>query len=245
MLTRLLLTAVLALAGPVGAVAQAQVDTARRLVERYHEEPRRIDQARDLLEGLLERERPVEAMVLLARVYFLYGDVRATTSDEKLVTYERGREWGRRAVELAPKSEEAHVWYAINTGRWGETKGVLRSLFLLPTIHEELDIIFGLNPKSIRGHALAGNVFFKVPRLFGGDRKKAEEHFTKGVEIDPHYTAIRIDFARFLIDEGRYDEARQQLRRVIDERAPNDIAGWTLKDLPRARELLESIKDQK
>jgi len=29
---------------------------------------------------------------------------------------------------------------------------------------------------------------------------------------------------------------------VIDERQPNNIADWTVKDLPRARELLESIK---
>src|SRR5439155_477927 len=79
--------------------------------------------------------------------------------------YDRGREIGKRAVELAPKSHDAHLWYAINTARWGETKGVLRSLFLLPTIREELGILLELDPRSVRAHILAGNVLLEVPGL--------------------------------------------------------------------------------
>jgi tetratricopeptide (TPR) repeat protein len=222
--------------------AEAPLDRARDLLARYHEDRTRIDQARDLLEAELRQERRAETLVLLSRTYFLLGDVRATTADEKLAAYARGRELGQRAVELAPRSEEAHVWYAINTGRWGQTKGVMRSLFLLPTVREELDIIFSLNPRSVRGHALAGNVFFEVPGLLGGDRKKAEEHYRKALEIDPRFSVVRVDLARLLIASGRQAEARRQLTRVIGETAPSDPAGWAVKDLPRARQLLESIK---
>ncbi len=241
-LALVLVLPVLALA-PVTAAARVPLERARALLERYHEEPARIDRARELLEGELARERRVETMVLLARTYFLVGDVRATTTEDKLAAYDRGREIGQRAVELAPRSEEAHVWYAINTGRWGQTKGVMRSLFLLPTIRRELDIIFELNPRSLRGHALAGNVFFEVPGLLGGDRQKAEEHYRKALEIDPRFTVARIDLARLLLATGRADEARRELTRVVEERAPSDPAGWTLKDVPRARTLLESLKE--
>lgn len=241
-LALVLVLPVLALA-PVTAAARVPLERARALLERYHEEPARIDRARELLEGELARERRVETMVLLARTYFLVGDVRATTTEDKLAAYDRGREIGQRAVELAPRSEEAHVWYAINTGRWGQTKGVMRSLFLLPTIRRELDIIFELNPRSLRGHALAGNVFFEVPGLLGGDRQKAEEHYRKALEIDPRFTVARVDLARLLLATGRADEARRELTRVVGERAPSDPAGWTLKDVPRARTLLESLKE--
>jgi tetratricopeptide (TPR) repeat protein len=225
------------------ARAQAPLERARDLLLRYHEDPTRIDQARDLLEAELGQERRVETLALLSRVYFLVGDIRASSEEAKLAAYERGRELGQRAVELAPRSEEGHVWYAINTGRWGQTKGVLRSLFLVPTIRKELDNIFTLNPRSLRGHALAGNVFFEVPTLFGGDRKKAEEHYRKALEIDPAFTVARVDLARLLIANGRHEEARRHLTRVVGEPAPSDRAGWTLKDRPRARTLLESIKD--
>ncbi len=231
------------LAAPVGAAAQPPLDQrVRALLERYDEDLKRIDQARDLLEDALARERPVELLTLASHVHFLYGDVRATTPADRLAAYARGRELGQRAVELAPRSEEAHLWYAINTGRWGQTKGVMRSLFLLPTMFEELDAIFAINPRSVRGHALAGNVYFEVPGLFGGDRKKAEEHYRKGLEIAPHFTVLRVDLARLLIATGRAAEARRELTRVVAETNPSSLADWTVKDRPRARELLESLK---
>ncbi len=238
-LSILLLVALLAT--PAASAARV-TERLLELLRTYHQDVRRLDQARDLLEEALTRERPVELLTLGSRVYFVYGDVRAATPDDRLAAYARGRELGQRAVELAPKSEDAHVWYAINTGRWGQTKGVLRSLFLLPTMFEELETIFALNPKSVRGHALAGNVYFEVPALFGGDRAKAEEHYRKGLEIDPHSTVIRVDLARLLIATGRIADARRELSRVVDEPAPSSIADWTVKDRPRARELLESLK---
>jgi tetratricopeptide (TPR) repeat protein len=240
-----LLVALLALAtAPALAHGQTPAESARALVARYHEDPTVIDRARDQLEAALNRDRQVETMVMLAFVHFLYGDVRATTTEDKLAAYDRGREIGKRAVELAPRNPEAHVWYGINTGRWGLTKGVMRSLFLLPTVRQEVDATLALDPKNLRALALSGNVFLEVPGLFGGDRDKAEEQFRKALAIDPHFTVARVDLARVLIAKGRYADARQELQRVIDERAPNSIADWTVKDLPRARQLLASIKGQ-
>ena len=168
--------------------------------------------------------------------------MRATTADDKLAAYERGRELGKRAVELAPRNPEAHVWYGINTGRWGQTKGIMRSLFLLPTVREAIDTTLALDPRNLRALALAGNVYLEVPRIAGGDRDKAEAQFRKALEIDPHFTNARVDLARVLIAGGRYADARRELQQVIDERQPNNVADWTVKDLPRARELLGSIK---
>lgn len=238
-----LIALVLVLA-PAAARGQAPVESARALVARYHEDPAAIDRARDLLEGALARDRQVDTMVMLSYVHFLYGDVRATTTEDKLAAYARGREIGKRAVELAPRNPEAHVWYGINTGRWGLTKGVMRSLFLLPTVRQEVEATLALDPRNLRALALSGNVFLEVPALFGGDREKAEQQFRRALEIDPRFTVARVDLARVLIATSRYAEARRQLQRVIDERAPNSVADWTVKDLPRARELLASIESK-
>ncbi len=32
---------------------------------------------------------------------------------------------------------------------------------------------------------------------------------------------------------------------MIEERTPTNVADWTVKDRPRARELLESLRDKK
>ena len=225
--------------------AETPAEAARALVARYHEDATALDRARDLLDAALAKDRQVETMVTLSYVQFLLGDVRATTADEKLAAYDRGRELGKRAVELAPKSHDAHIWYAINTARWGETKGILRSLFLLPTVKEEIRILLELNPRSVRAHVLAGNVFLEVPGFAGGDRAKAEEHFKKALEVDPRFTGARLDLARVYIADTRYADARRELQRVINETTPTIVADWTVKDAPRARKLLESIKDRK
>jgi tetratricopeptide (TPR) repeat protein len=244
MRSRPLLVVALVLAAASAAWAQTPVEAARALVARYHEDRAGLDRARDLLDAALAKDRQVDTMVMLSYVQFLVGDVRAVTPEDKLAAYDRGREIGRRAVELAPKSHDAHLWYAINTARWGETKGVLRSLFLLPTIREELTILLGLDPRSVRANTLAGNVLLEVPGFAGGDRAKAEEHLKKALEVDPRFTNARVDLARVYIADARYADARRELQKVVAETKPTVVADWTVKDAPRARKLLESIKDR-
>ena len=243
MVARVLVAVLLGVAVP--AAAETPVEAARELVRRYPQDPAALDRARALLESAVAHDSSVETLIMLSYVNFLWADVRATTVEDKLEGYERGRRLGERAVELAPRNPEAHLWYAINTGRWGQTKGIMRSLFLLPTVQREIDTILTLDPRSVRGYSLAGNVYMEVPRLAGGDRARAEAYFKKGLEIDPRFTVLRVDLARLYIGDGRYPEARQELARVIDERAPTLVADWTVKDVPRARALLESIRDKR
>ncbi|HEV8584357.1 MAG TPA: tetratricopeptide repeat protein [Methylomirabilota bacterium] len=245
MLARVAAAAALVVLAAVPAVAQTPVEQARALIVRYHEDPAVIDRARDLLEAAVARDPQVETIIMLSYAHFLWGDTRAKTDDEKIAAYDRGRQRGERAVELAPRNAEAHVWYAINTGRYGQARGIMRSLFLLPTVQREIDTILSLDPKNLRAHSLAGNVYMEVPRLAGGDRAKAEDYFKKGLEIDPRFTVLRVDLARLYIATARYADARKELTRVLEERAPRIVADWTIKDVPKARALLESIKDKR
>ena len=223
------------------APAQSSIEEARALIVNYHEDVTRLDRARDLVEKFLKTDSRVEGMILLSRICFMWGDVRAKDEEEKLAAYDRGREVGKRAVELAPRNPEAHFWYAVNTGRWGTTKGVLRSLFLLPTLREEVEIILMLAPNDPGALGLAGNIELALP---WGDLDKADANFRKGLKVDPHYTAVRLDLARLLIKRGKYDEARRELRRVLNEKEPRFLSDWTVKHTKRARELLDAIKDK-
>jgi predicted Zn-dependent protease len=225
--------------------AQPPGDAARALVARYHEDPAVIDRARDLLEAALARDRQIESMTMLSYIHFLWGDNRAKTDEERIAAYDRGRQIGERAVELAPKSAEAHLWFAINTARYGQVRGIMRSLFLLPTVQREIETILALDPKNTRAYSLAGNVYMEVPRIAGGDRARAEDYFKKGLALDPHFTVLRVDLARLYIATGRPADARQELTRVLEERSPRIVADWTVKDAPRARALLESLRDKR
>lgn len=209
---------------------------------RYHEDPPRLDRLREGLAEAVKADPRVETLVALARVCFIWGDIRAANRDQKLEAYDQGRAAAKRAVELDPKNAAAHFWYGTNTGRWGQTKGVLRSLFLLPTVQEEIQMVLSLDPKFPAVYSLAGNVYYEVPGLLGGDLNKSEEMFRKGLELDPRFTGMRVGLAKVLIKKGRVAEARREIEAVLNEKEPRNLADWTLKDTRDARTLLESIK---
>jgi hypothetical protein len=50
----------------------------------------------------------------------------------------------------------------------------VRSLFLVSTVQEEIQIILDLDLKFTAVYALAGDVFYEVPSLLGGDLSKAD-----------------------------------------------------------------------
>lgn len=239
-----LLLAVLTALLPL-AMADAQsplVAELETVARSYHNDPSRLDHIREGLEQTVTTDPGVENLVALARVSYIWGDVRATTDDQRLAAYDRGRQVAKRAVELAPRHVEGHFWYALNTGRWGQIRGIMRSLFLLSTVQEEIRTILQLDPQYTPVYLLAGHVFYEVPRLLGGDLQKAEEMFRKGLEQDAHFTAMRVGLGKTLIKLGRVPEAQRELLSVLEEKAPSNPADWALNDRGEARELLESLQ---
>ncbi len=170
-----------------GGAAQAQSPLAaelRAFASRYHEDPPRLDALYAGLTEAVKTDSHLDNLLALAQAAFIWGDIRARTAEDKLGAYERGRQAGQRAVELAPRNALAHLWLAINAGRWGQTKGVLRSLFLLPTVREHMEAALELDPRLLPAYTLAGTVYAEVPGLFGGDLEKSEALFRKGLALD-------------------------------------------------------------
>jgi hypothetical protein len=226
--------------GPAGA-ASALVRELEVVATRYHEDPARLDRVRDELRRATASAPDADTLVALARVSLIWGDVRATTTEDKLAAYDQGRQAGKRAAELTPRSAPAHFWAAANTGRWGQTKGVVRSLFLLPDVQRGIDTVIEIDPGFAPVYVLAGTVYYEVPGLLGGDLARSEAMFRKGLALDPRFTAMRVGLARTLIKLGRAAEARQELQAVLGERSPTNPAEWTVKDAPEARRLVEGL----
>src|SRR5262249_27618488 len=156
--------------------------------------------------------------------------------------YDRGRDVAWLAIERAPRSAAAHFWFATNTARWGQTKGVLRSLFLLSTVQKEIRTVLDLDAGFTAVYALAGYVYYEVPGLFGGDLDRAEQMFRKGLPQDPRFTGLRVGLGKTLIKRGRVAEAQRELQAVLDETAPTNPADWTFKDVGEARAILGTIR---
>jgi len=160
--------------------------------------------------------RNFEAAWKLARAdYWLGGHA---PERERRAFLERGIEAGRKAVAVQPNRPEGHFWIAANMGALAESFGLRQGLKYRNAIKQELDTVLGLDPRFLDGSAdrALGRWYFEVPRLFGGSPQLAEAHLRASLTYDPANTASHFFLAELLLDQGRTDEARAELQRVLD-----------------------------
>lgn len=232
---------VLALPGS-GLARSAVVQEVQAWAKRYHQDPGRLDTLRARMLEAVKADPDPDNLLALSQISFIWGDIRGRTPGERLEAYDEGRQAARRAMEVGPKSAQAHFLYGANTARWGQVKGIALSLFLLPSVKQAISAALALDPRFVPTYALAGNVLYEVPALLGGDLDRAEQMFRKGLELEPRFTAMRVGLGKVLIKQGRTAEARRELQAVLDETSPENPAHWTLRDTRNARALLVSIE---
>ena len=107
-------------------------------------------------------------------------------------------------------------------GALAESFGLRNGLKYRGPIRDELETVLRLDPGFMKGSAdrALGRWYFKVPGLFGGSNKKAEQHLRASLTRDPNNTVSHFFFAELLLDSGRRAEARTELQAVLD--APSD-----------------------
>src|SRR6266478_2408695 len=188
---RALAVALAVMATVIPARAESPLVTELRAFStRYHENLPHIDELRAALEKAAQSDPRPEIFLALSEACFMYGDVRARTTEEKLEAYDRGRQAAQRAIELAPKSAAARFWYGTNAGRWGQTKGVLRSLFLLPAVKEAMQTALELDPSFAPAYALGGTIYHDLPAFAAGRLARSAAGSRRWLELAAHYTSI-------------------------------------------------------
>jgi len=183
-----------------------------------------------------------EASWKLARAdYWLGGHAPET---ERRTFLENGIDAARKAIAAEPNRPEGHFWMAANMGTLAESFGLRQGLKYRKPVKEALETTLRLDPAFQQGSAdrALGRWYLKVPGLFGGSHTQAEAHFRASLRYNPNSTASHFFLAELLIDDGRKDEARAELQRVID--APLDPE-WTPEDREfkdKARRLQSTLK---
>jgi tetratricopeptide (TPR) repeat protein len=168
-----------------------------------------------------------EAAWKLARaMYWLGGH---DTESARRADLERGVEAGRSAAALERQRPEGYFWMAAAMGELAESFGLRQGLKYRGEIKDALETVLRLDPSYQKGSAdrALGRWYFKVPSLFGGSKKKSEEHLRKSLTYDPDSTASHYFLAETLFDMDRDAEAREELRKTIatpvdPEWAPED-----------------------
>lgn len=156
---------------------------------------------------------------------------------ERKTLLEAGIAAARSAIAARSGRPEGHFWLAANMGALAESHGLRQGLRYRGDIRDALITVLKIDPAFQQGSAdrALGRWYYKVPGLFGGSKKKSEEHLRRSLAYNPQSTASRYFLAETLIELNRKEDAREELKTVLD--APLD-PDWT----PEDREFKEKAK---
>ncbi len=183
-----------------------------------------IKKAMDIFEKELAAH-PYEAGWRLMKAIYHYGDMEGVSKDEKKKIYQKGIKIGEDLVKKYPDRVEGHFWLGVLYGVYGEVRGVMKSLFLIKPIKREMNAVLKIDEKYDCGgaHRVLGRLYYKVPGLFGGSKKKSLQHLMKSKEICPNNLLTRLYLAETLIALKKKEEARKELREALTlEPLPED-----------------------
>lgn len=205
------------------------------------DEPGHSDRAIDLYKRVLEIDPKNEAALWrLSRSFRWKGDA-AASDEEKLSQYKDGERWAKRAIEANPQSIGGHLMLGIAYGRIGETQGVMKSLSLISPIKKEMNAVLERDPSNDVAHHVLGVLYRKVPGLMGGSIKKSIEMLQEAVRLNPAGTTSYLDLAVSYLENGKKEEARASLEKLLVIDRPSDRV-QSKKDRAEAEKLLADLQ---
>lgn len=149
--------------------ALAQVEAELERIDALLEEEAWMEaqQALNALEGQVQSgAQRAEVYWRLAQATLQEGDGReddGLTGDPLLAIFTTGEQWAQRAIDADPTNHLGYYWASANIGRWGQTKGVLDSLFRAPEMRDMLRQAVTMEPEHADSYYVLGRLYNQVP----------------------------------------------------------------------------------
>lgn len=195
-------------------------------------------------EALKEDPASYEALWKLTRGYYWLGN--HSPEEAQLEFFTKGKNYGQEATKLYPDRWEAHYWLGVCLGRYGETKGVLKTLFLIKPIKKEMETVLRFNPDHAGAHHVLGVLYRKAPGkpLSLGNKKKALQFARKAVELDPQSLKYKVGLAEAYLALDKKEEARTTLEETLSMPPNPQYESESFEEKEAALKLLENLKKE-
>jgi tetratricopeptide (TPR) repeat protein len=182
-----------------------------------------------------------EIAVRLGKTYYWLG--AHSSEDKQLELFQRGIDWSKKAIEINPKSAGGYFWLGVNNGKYGETRGILKSLFLVGPIKDSMQQVIAIDPGYEYGGAyrVLGRMYFKLPRFAGGGIDKSIEYLKKSLEYAPTVSTTHLFLAESYMAQKEYKRALQELNIVLSTAAIPGLEPEFNADKNEARRLLIEV----
>jgi len=144
-----------------------------------------VDDVLAQADALHEEEKYIEGFALLektlpaastdrekAEIYWRMAKFQLNITDDLedegadsatlLEMFDKGGGFAEKAIELYP-SADAYFWHSSNVGRWGETKGILDSLFKAGPMKDDLLKVIEYDPNYADAWYVFGRLYLLLP----------------------------------------------------------------------------------
>lgn len=188
-----------------------------------------------------------------AKIYVEYGETIPENQQE--VIYVQAKEFAEKALQINPNGMQAYIRRASASGKIALFKGVFSVGGLVKSVRDDTQKAISLNNAGqiplATSHYILGRVHLKLcdkPKLVRiplglgfGNMEEAIEHLKKAVELRNGFIMFHLDYARALVEEDKYQEAKDQLYKIPSMQLQSFDDDKRKKE---AQELLEKIKNK-
>ncbi|ACL04443.1 TPR repeat-containing protein [Desulfatibacillum aliphaticivorans] len=226
---------------------RALLDQGWEHVKLMHIDLGNLDKAEALFAKALEiKPDSVEANWRMAEVLFKIADNKPMSEDETTATFVKGLDYAGKSLELEPDNAGGLFWSGCINGQMARRVGVLKALGKVKAAKKDLHTLVEKYPDhryATISYAILGAIYSSTPWPMK-DMDKALEFGQTAVKRDPKLSFASVELAMVYIKDDQYDKARAELNRCLEVKDPTYIWDSTLKNWPKAKQLLEEIKDK-
>lgn len=191
-----------------------EMTAAKEALEKYHK-------------AMLMMEKKYDAYWRIARIMYYIGEYTDGKKEQQSI-FSQGIYYAKKAVDEEPEKPDGYYWLGVNQGKYGEVKGVLKSLSLVKPIKNAMQKVIELDRSYEDGgpDRLLGRVYYKLPGFAGGSKDKSLEHLLKSLEYGPNDALTRLFLADTYLSLKETDKARAELDYILAmEDDPHWISG--------------------
>jgi tetratricopeptide (TPR) repeat protein len=194
-------------------------------------------------ERLTANPKDFESAWKLARAQYWLG-TNGLPERQRKAALEAGIAAARKAIAIDAARPDGHFWMAANMGALAESYGLRQGIRYRTPIREALERVLQIDAPYLDGSAdrALGRWYYKVPGLFGGDKRKSETHLRKALSYAPNSIISHLFLAETLIELDRPADAGKELHAALAAPISDDWEPEDRRFKEQAKALLSKIR---
>jgi tetratricopeptide (TPR) repeat protein len=190
----------------------------KKLIQERELKENHLEEEEKLSKEVIQNSKSALAYGLLSQIYYWKGEV--AEKKDKHQIYETGVEFGKMGIHLDNKNLESQFWLSVCLGLLAEEKGILNSIFLLPSMESSMNSSLAIDKSYFYGGPLrvASMFYFRIPPwpLSKGDKRKSLEYILEALKYGPEFYLNHLYASQIYKSLGERKKAIEHLEWILN-----------------------------